>query len=86
MEKNIKKTSVYIYIYVWMYTKKNIYILIKEYIYIIESLYCTDVANTIILNQLYFNLIHKQRLSHWECIHQSISFSLKKNLFHASMI
>lgn len=82
MEKEYKKESVYIY--VWMYTK-SIYILLKN-IYITESLCCTDTVNTITLNQLYFNLINKQRLCHWECKHQSISFSLKKNLFHASMI
>lgn len=45
-----------------VYKKEYIYILIKEYI--TESLCCTDVVNTITLNQLYFNLIHKQRLRH----------------------
>ena len=63
MEKNIKK-KVYIYICMNVYQKEYIYILIKEYIYITESLCCTDVVNTITLNQLYFNLIHKQRLRH----------------------
>ena len=67
--KEYKRESVYIYvcvciyiytyIYICMHTKKNIYILTKEYIYITESLCCTDAINTITLNQLYFNLINK---------------------------
>ena len=60
MEKNIKKK---VCIYMYECIQKSIYILLKEYIYITESLCCTDTVNTITLNQLYFNLINKQRLS-----------------------
>ena len=43
----------------YVYKKEHIYSYKRIYIYITESLCCTDAINTITLNQLYFNLINK---------------------------